>query len=62
VRDCEDLVLLLLESLFDLVKLWSVADWRLQLCDLDTVCLKAVGERVGEVASVEDKDLVARLS
>lgn len=62
MRDCEDLVLLLLERLLDLIKLGSVANRCLQLCDLDAVCLEAVRERVGEVASVENKNLIARLS
>lgn len=48
----EDLVLLLLQRRFDLVELWPVANGRLELCGLDTICLEAVGKRVGKVASV----------
>jgi hypothetical protein len=62
VCDCENLVLLLLQGLLDLVKLGSVANGCLELCDLDAVCLEAVGERIGEVASVEDENLISRLS
>lgn len=58
----EDLVFLLLESLLDLVKLRSVTNGGLQLCDLGAICVKAVGERVGEVASVKNEDLVPGLS
>ena len=60
--DCDDLVLLLLEGLLNLVKLWSVANRCLQLCNLGTVCFEAVGERVGEVSSVKYEDLITRLS
>lgn len=60
--NCDDLVLLLLEGLLNLVKLWSVTNRCLQLCDLGTVRLEAVGERIGEVTSVKDEDLIASLS
>jgi hypothetical protein len=52
MRDGQDLVFLLLQRLFHLVELWSVTNWRLQLCRLDAVSLEAVGERVGEISGV----------
>lgn len=52
MSDSKHLVFLLLQGLFHLIKLWSVANWCLELCRLDTVCLEAIRERVGEVASV----------
>jgi hypothetical protein len=61
VRDGDHLVLPLLERLLHLVELRPVADLRLELCDLDAVCLETVGERVGKVARVQDEHLLARL-
>jgi hypothetical protein len=61
VCDGNHLVLLVLERLLDFVELRPVADGRLELCHLDAVCLEAVGERVGKVASVQDKHFVAGL-
>jgi hypothetical protein len=57
----DDLVALLLQRLLNLVELRSVADGSLELSDLGAVCLKAVGERVGKVACVQDEDLITRL-
>lgn len=62
VGDGKDLVLLLLERGLDLVQLRAVADGRLQLCGLHAVGLQAVGERVGEVAGVQDEGLIAGLA
>lgn len=61
MRDSDELVLLLLKRLLDLIELWTVANWGLQLRGLDAVGLKAVGEAVSEVAGVKDKDLIAGL-
>lgn len=60
--DSEHLVLLLFERLLDFIKLRSVANWRLQLCRLDAICLEAVGKGVCEVTSMEDEYLVAGLN
>jgi hypothetical protein len=61
VCDSQHLVLLLLQRLLDLIELRSVANWRLELCRLDAICLEAVRERVGEVTSVQNEDLIAGL-
>ena len=52
MRDGDQLVFLVLQRLFYLWKLGPVSNGRFQLCSLDTVCLEAVRERVGEVSSV----------
>lgn len=61
VRDGDDLVLLFLQGLLHLVELGPVADGCFQLCGFDTVRLEAVGEGVGKVTCVQDKDLVTML-
>ena len=61
VGDGDELVVLLLQSLLDLVQLRSVANGSLELCCLDAICLEAVCERVGKVTSVQDKDVIAGL-
>jgi hypothetical protein len=61
VCDCQHLVFLLLQRLLDLIELGSVANWRLQLCRLDAICLEAVRERVGKVARVQNEHLIAGL-
>jgi hypothetical protein len=52
--DSQDLVFAFLQCLLNLIELWPVANFGFQLRDLDTICLKAVGERVGKVSGVED--------
>lgn len=61
VCDGQDLVLLLLECFLHLIELWSVADGCLQLCGFCAICFEAVGKRVGKIASVQNKDVIARL-
>lgn len=61
VGDGQDLVLLLLQCFLDLVELRAFANGRLQLCRLGAICFEAVGERVGEVPSVQDEDVIAGL-
>ena len=61
MSDGNDLVGLLLERLLNLVELWAVANRGLELGGLDAIRLEAVGEGVGKVARVQDKDVVAGL-
>ena len=56
----EDFVGLFLERGFHGIELWAVADRGFQLRRVDAVSLKAVGEGIGKVAGVQDKDVVAR--
>lgn len=52
VGDGDELVLLLLESLLDLIQLGTVANGSLDLGGPDAVCLETVGKAVGKVTSV----------
>lgn len=52
VGDGDKLVFLLLQGLLDLVQLRSLSNGSLKLGSLDAVGLEAIGEAVGEVASV----------
>lgn len=53
--DGDKLVLLLLESLLEVLRVDNATDLGLELVDVGTVSAQAVGERVGEVAVVEDE-------
>lgn len=57
----DDLVLLLLESLLNLVRLRAAADGTGQLGDVGTVGSQAVGETVTEVTSGQDESVLTRL-
>lgn len=61
VGNGNSLVLLLAQSLFDLIQLWALAYGCFELCGLDSVCLEAVGKAVGKVAGVQDEDIVTGL-
>ncbi|KAH0389061.1 PLP-dependent transferase, partial [Aureobasidium melanogenum] len=60
--DGDELVFLLLQGLLDLVQLGSLSNGSLELGSLDAVCLETIGEAVGKVASVQDQDIITRLS
>lgn len=55
VGDRDELVLLLAEGLLEVLGVDNAADLGGQLVDVGAVRLQAVGERVGEVAVVQDE-------
>lgn len=60
VSNCDDLVLLLFQSLFHFVQLWSITNWRFKLGCLNAIRLEAVCEGVGKVACVQNESFIAR--
>jgi hypothetical protein len=62
VGNGDELVFLFFKGLLDLVQLRAVSNGSLELSNLDTVCLETIGEAVGKVASVQDQNIITRLS
>lgn len=54
MRNSEELVLFLLQRLLHLRQLRSITNGRFELRGIDAIGLKAVGERIGKVAGMED--------
>lgn len=60
--ECDDLVRLRFQGLFDFLQGWTLADAScLQVCDIGSVGLEALTEGVTEVAGVEDECVLAAL-
>jgi hypothetical protein len=62
VGNGDELVFLFFKGLLDLVQLRAVSNGSLELSNLDTVCLETIGEAVGKVTSVQDQNIITRLS
>lgn len=61
VGDSQQLVLLLLQCFLDLWELWTVSNGGLELSHIRAVDAEAFCERIAEVASVKDEDVIAWL-